>query len=140
MKHAAFRIAPSIVIDRDDQAAMSEALVRLYEAAAHTVSDAVADLRRANGPGSRSTATAGPISTRSGSRSRPNAILDSSSLRRVPQQSASALFAQSRDASALVGQALVRAPRGDHACHVGVEIAGAAAAGRCVRVSRTRSL
>jgi hypothetical protein len=44
MKHAAFRFAPSNVIDHDDYAAMSEALARLYQAAAHRVGDAVASL------------------------------------------------------------------------------------------------
>ena len=44
MRHAALKIATSPATDRDDYAAMSNALARLYRAAANTAADAVATL------------------------------------------------------------------------------------------------
>jgi hypothetical protein len=44
MRRAALKIASGETIDRDDHAAMSEALARLYRAAANTVHDVVASL------------------------------------------------------------------------------------------------
>ena len=104
MKHAAYRFAPSNVIDRDDHAAMSEALVRLYEAAAHTVSDAVASL---------SASERARLAVYCYGRAHLNAIglaiaaqCDREQLTGASGSTAvgEAFFAQSRDASALVGK------------------------------------
>jgi len=104
MKHAAFRFAPSNVNDRDDHAAMSEALVRLYQAAAHTVSDAVASL---------SASERARLAVYCYGRAHLNAtglaIAAQCDLEQLISASGStavgeAFFAQSRDASALVGK------------------------------------
>lgn len=44
MKRAALKIAESLTIDRDDYAAMAEALNRLHRAATHTIGDIVGSL------------------------------------------------------------------------------------------------
>ena len=104
MKHAAFRFAPSNVIDRDDHAAMGEALVRLYEAASHTVSDAVASL---------SASERARLAVFCYGRAHLNAIglaiAAQCDLEQLIAASGStavgeAFFAQSRDASALAGK------------------------------------
>jgi hypothetical protein len=104
MKHAAFRFAPSNVIDRDDHTAMSEALVRLYEAATHSVSDAVANL---------SASERARLAVYCYGRAHLNtiglAIAAQCDLEQLIAASGStavgeALFAQSRDPSALAGK------------------------------------
>jgi hypothetical protein len=104
MKHAAFRFAPSNVIDHDDYGAMSEALARLYQSAAHRVGDAVANL---------SASERAKLAVYCYGRAHLNAIglaiaaqcdlgqlIGASSSTTVGE----AFFAQSRDASALVGK------------------------------------
>ena len=104
MKHAAFRFAPSNVIDHDDYAAMSEALACLYQAAAHGVGDAVASL---------SASERAKLAVYCYGRAHLNAIglaiAAQCDLEQLIGASGSttvgeALFAQSRDASALVGK------------------------------------
>ena len=75
MRRAALKVAQSRVVDRDDHAAMTDALGRLYGAASESIDDIVGrpDGERTR-PHSRCSATAARISMRSACASRRNAI------------------------------------------------------------------